>query len=98
MKVLLQNPNTGQAKNVKIGFSWTVFFWGWIPAACRQDWKWTLIIFLAGSATLSISTIVLAFLYNKIYIQDLIDTKGYRPIDEPTRVALQAANIFVPSN
>lgn len=28
MKVMLKNENTGQIKQAKIGFSWTVFFFG----------------------------------------------------------------------
>lgn len=40
MKVMLKNENTGQIKQAKIGFSWTVFFFGFFPAIFRGDWKW----------------------------------------------------------
>ena len=46
MIVNLKNPNTNQFKQVKIGFSWTMFFFGfWVPLF-RGDWKWLIIMLL----------------------------------------------------
>lgn len=43
MYVNLENPNTHQLKQVKVGFSWTTFFFGFWPALFRGDWKWFVI-------------------------------------------------------
>ncbi len=39
MFVTLFNPTTRQSKQVKVGFSWTVFFFGSFPALFRGDFK-----------------------------------------------------------
>lgn len=58
MKVMLKNENTGQIKQAKIGFSWTVFFFGFFPAIFRGDWKWFLIILIASMFTFGFSNLV----------------------------------------
>jgi hypothetical protein len=37
MKLLMEHPNTGIIKNAPVGFSWTTFFFGPIPALTRGD-------------------------------------------------------------
>jgi hypothetical protein len=100
MKVLLKNEG-GISKNVKVGFSWTTFFFGFFPALFRGDLKWAAIMFIIslalGAFTLGIgsfvSGIVFSFIYNKIYIKDLIE-KGYRPADEQSRALLETNQIL----
>lgn len=87
MFVNLVNPTTGQVKQAKIGFSWTVFFFGCLPALFRGDFKWFLIIFLANMFTAGFSNLVFMFIYNKLYLSDLL-TQGYRPADEFSRDTL----------
>lgn len=85
MEVMMQH-DSGIKKKVKMGFSWTVFFFGFFVPLLRGDYKWALILFLfasiAGSASEGagglLVSIVFAFLYNKIYIKGLLE-KGYRP-------------------
>lgn len=36
--VMMRHPQTGEIKKGFMGFSWTVFFWAWIPMLCRKDW------------------------------------------------------------
>ncbi|MCM3214004.1 DUF2628 domain-containing protein [Niallia taxi] len=94
MKALLQNSG-GVTKNVKVGFSWTTFFFGFFPALFRGDLKWAVIMLVVeavlGSFTLGIgawiSGVVFAFVYNKIYIKELIE-KGYSPANEEARTLL----------
>jgi hypothetical protein len=100
MKVLLKNEG-GITKEVKVGFSWTTFFFGFFPALFRGDLKWAAIMFIIsvaiGSFTLGIgawvSGIVFSFVYNKIYIKELIE-KGYRPADENSRAILENNQIL----
>lgn len=88
MKVRLTNAG-GVTKEVKVGFSWTTFFFGFIPALFRGDLKWAVIIILLeialGSFTFGfgtgIVTIIFGFIYNKLHIKDLIE-KGYKPSTE----------------
>jgi len=89
MHVTLTNKTTNAYKDVKVGFSWTTFFFGLFPALFRGDWKWAAIIFLtavaAGSFTMGIGAIVFdiiwACVYNKLYTKDLIG-KGYEPSNQ----------------
>ncbi|OOR50841.1 hypothetical protein BLX05_17590 [Bacillus pseudomycoides] len=88
----LRNENTGQIKQAKLGFSWTVFFFGFFPAIFRGDWKWFLIILIASAFTFGFSNLVFCFIYNKIYINELL-SQGYKAADEYSLSALQQKNI-----
>ncbi|MDB5716652.1 MAG: hypothetical protein JWM38_79, partial [Sphingomonas bacterium] len=46
--IILENPNTGQLREAPIGFSWTMFFFGFFPPIFRGDWKWFGIILGLG--------------------------------------------------
>ena len=102
MRVNLENPTTNQFKQVKVGFSWTTFFFGFWPALFRGDWKWfgiQLVIetfsccFTYGIGT-GVVGIVFAFFYNKLYINDLL-AKGFVPSDEPSKKVLVTSGITV---
>lgn len=83
MKVKLQHPS-GPVKEVKAGFSWTVFFFGLFVPLIRGDLKWAAIMFgvsfLVGAITAGLGAfipgLVFCFVYNKIYIKELLE-KGY---------------------
>ncbi|WP_053217853.1 hypothetical protein [Virgibacillus senegalensis] len=100
MKVTLRNE-AGLTKEVKLGFSWTTFFFGFFPALFRGDLKWAAIMFIIeailGSFTLGIgawiSGVVFSFVYNKIYIKELIE-KGYKPADDAAKTQLEQKNIL----
>ncbi|AKP66815.1 hypothetical protein [Companilactobacillus ginsenosidimutans] len=89
MKVNLINNATRDTKQVKVGFSWTTFFFGFIPAVFRWDLKWFLIILaieiIASIPTMgfgfSVVGIIFSFFYNRLYINDLLK-KGYVPADD----------------
>lgn len=88
MKKVLKHES-GLIKEVKIGFSWTTLFFGLFVPLIRGDLKWALIMLgialLAGVPTYGIgsfiSNLVFAFIYNKLYVRDLLE-KGYRPQNE----------------
>jgi len=44
MKVTLINNNNGDIKEVKLGFSWTTFFWGGLVPLIRKDWIAAMIL------------------------------------------------------
>ncbi|BFH18012.1 DUF2628 domain-containing protein [Paenibacillus melissococcoides] len=100
MHVQLVNAQ-GAAKNVKLGFSWTTFFFGFFPALFRGDLKWAAIMFICavlfGLFTLGLGAwipgIIFSFIYNKMYIRELME-KGYRPANAETEAALQAKGIM----
>ena len=71
-KVVFENAHTGHVKEAPVGFSWTVFFLGFFPPLFRGDWKWAVIMFLLWALTWGLSNIVFSFLYNNLYIKDLI--------------------------
>ena len=76
MKRMKKNE-IGQVKVVKEGFSWTMLFFGIFVPLYRGDWKWFLIILIANIFTYGWASVVFAFIYNKIYINDLLE-KGYK--------------------
>ena len=78
MNITLSNKYTGALKEVKVGFSWTTFFFGCFPALFRGDIKWAAIMCLLALCTLGLSWFVMPFLYNKFYIKDLLN-KGFFP-------------------
>lgn len=71
-KIIFKNPNTGAIKEAPVGFSWTVFFFGFFPPLFRGDWKWAVITFILALITMGLSSLVFMFIYNKLYIKDLI--------------------------
>ena len=75
--IIFKNPMTGAMKEAPVGFSWTVFFFGFFPPLFRGDWKWFFIILLLALITMGLSSFVFMFIYNKIYIKDLIGA-GYK--------------------
>jgi hypothetical protein len=73
----MENPTTGIIKKAPVGFSWTTLFFGGFPALFRGDIKWFFIQLLIACFTGGISNIVFAFIYNKTYIQKLLE-KGFK--------------------
>ncbi len=70
--IVFENRVSGAVKEAPVGFSWTVFFFGFFPALFRGDWKWAVIIFLLALLTFGLSNLVFMFIYNKLYIKDLV--------------------------
>jgi uncharacterized membrane protein len=76
MNLTYKNPRTGFIRRAPIGFSWTTFFFGPIPALVRNDWKWTIIILLCALFTFGLSSVFFACIYNARYAQEL-EENGY---------------------
>lgn len=85
MKVTLEHES-GVKKDVKLGFSWTTFFFGLFVPLIRGDLKWAgillLLDLLVGSFTMGIGAwvvnLIFAFVYNRLYVRDLVE-RGYKP-------------------
>ena len=75
--IYFRHPILESVKAAPVGFSWTVLFFGPFPALFRSDWKWFLIIFICALVTWGFSSLVFMFIYNKLYIKDLL-AQGYK--------------------
>jgi hypothetical protein len=94
MIINLKQEGTGLVKTAKLGFSFTTFFFGVFVPLIRGDIKWAFIMFILSFLTFELSWLVFPFVYNKIYIRDLI-SKGYKPADERSSVALTSRYVLV---
>lgn len=70
--IVFKNPNTGIIKKAPVGFSWTTLLFCMWPAIFRGDWKWGIIQIPLYIFTFGISQFIFAFIYNKLYLKDLI--------------------------
>jgi len=93
MKAVLKHPQTGEVKEVKVGFSWTTLFFGLFTPLVRGDFKWAIVMLLAGIVTLGFSWLVFPFIYNRLYIKDLA-RKGFKPCDAFTKEVLRRYNVL----
>jgi len=94
MVVTLVHERTKLTKQVKVGFSWTTLLFGFFPALFRGDFKWAIIQCLLNICTFGLSSLVFAFLYNKIYVRELIE-RGYKAADSGSEAILKAKRIVV---
>lgn len=77
--IMLKHPITGVRKTVKHGFSWPMLFFGFLTPLVKGDFKWFLISLLLFAFTDGFSNFVLAFFYNGLYLQELIN-QGFEVI------------------
>lgn len=92
MKVNLRN-SAGVTKEVKIGFSFTMLFFGLFVPLTRGDFKWTILSLIIALVTCGLGWLVMPFVYNKVYIKDLLE-RGYLPVTDTDRSALQEKGII----
>lgn len=93
MFVNMENPTTGEIRQCKVGFSWTMLFFGfWVPVF-RSDWKWAIFTLLLSCCTFDITEIILPFLYNKIYLKDLLEN-GWQPVNYEDRQILRQKGLY----
>ena len=107
--IMMKHPRTGVIKKGFVGFSWTVFFFGWLAMVFRGDIILGLCLSLATVCSLLFNEtqylahvlliwliqIVFAFTYNKSYTSRLIK-KGFRFSDSDGRNQLGAAALGMP--
>ncbi len=88
MKVNLRN-SAGSLKQVKLGFSWTMLFFGIFVPLFRGDLKWTILSLILVIITSGLAWLILPFFYNRMYIKSLLE-KGWYPADDMSRNAMIA--------
>jgi hypothetical protein len=85
--------STGVAKELKVGFSWTTFFFGGIVAMFRGQWgevaKW---VFL-NPITFGIWGLVQCWTTNKKTVVMHME-KGYAPATDSDKITLQQRSII----
>ena len=77
---VMKNLERCKTKQVKVGFSWTTFFFGGIPSFIRGDFISALKIFFLNLVTFRIYGAWKAFNVNQDY-ENLLVSKGYREIE-----------------
>ena len=95
MIIRLKN-DIGMVKEAKIGFSFTTFFFGAFVPALRGDWKYAGIMVVCSMITCGISTLIFPFVYNKLYIKELL-MKGFLPASDTDRNILVEKGFIVSS-
>lgn len=81
--VTVVNNFSGERKDIPVGYSWTVLFWGCFPALFRQDWKnfgimAAVLVVTSFMYIAWIPLIVFSFIYNeKMCLRDHLD-KGWK--------------------
>ncbi|MCX7885106.1 MAG: DUF2628 domain-containing protein [Caloramator sp.] len=94
MFINLKHKETGITKRCKVGFSWTTLFFGFFVPFLRGDIKWGLLMILIGVISAGIGWLVFPFIYNKIYIRNLV-SEGYIPADDYSKNELRRLGVFL---
>jgi hypothetical protein len=76
-KITFIDPTGKITRIAPVGFSWTTLFFCFLPALFRWDLWWAFIILICLPLTGGLSWLVFPFIYNKLYIKDLIN-KAYK--------------------
>lgn len=84
-KIIFLNPSTKQLRSSPIGFSWTTAGFWFMPALFRGDWKWALVQLILMPITLCWSQVAFMFIYNKLYIRDLLNNGFYPVMNEDAK-------------
>lgn len=91
-KIIMLEKN-GVQKEAFVGFSWTMFFFGFFVPLFRGDIKWFLILLILFFLSFGIAQFILCFLYNKFYTVNLLE-QGYKPADDYTKNILNMKGIY----
>ena len=70
--ITLEDKKNKIVKEAPVGFSWTTIFFGGFVPLFRGDWGWFFIMMIVNFITFGIASILFGFIYNRIYIQNMI--------------------------
>ncbi|MDO4218694.1 MAG: hypothetical protein Q4C78_01745 [Synergistaceae bacterium] len=83
----------GVVRVCPVGFSWTMFFFGFFVPLLRSDILWFCLDLILASLTCTFGNFILCFFYNGIYIRSLL-SDGYVPADEFSKHYLISKNLY----
>ncbi|MFT8736317.1 MAG: hypothetical protein ABF760_02510 [Zymomonas mobilis] len=95
--LILVNSYNGKIRRAPIGFSWTTFFFGLWPAVFRGSWKYALLMFLTIFPTLGISSLVWPFIFNRLYLNSLLED-GFRLKSSEKGTSVERISIYSRQN
>jgi hypothetical protein len=75
--IYFENPRTAQQRKAPVGYSWTTLFFGPFPLLLRGEIVWFLVSLGMAVLSLNLSSVVLSFFVNRLYIRDLI-SQGFK--------------------
>jgi ribosomal protein L40E len=75
---LLRNPKTGEIKQIKVGWSWTIFFFDWLALFIRQMYPWAVLflVFFAVNLLFRSSLAIIPMLCIEIGVKIYLCIKG----------------------
>ena len=88
--IYFENPRTAQQREAPMGYSWSTLFLGPFPMLARKEGVWFLVCLAMAVLTLNLSSVVLSFFVNKLYIRYLIN-EGFKVRQVRDGDRLQAA-------
>jgi len=91
--IQMENIYTGEIKEAAIGFSWTTLFFGIFVPLLRGDILYFVLFLILAFLTIGFSWLVIPFMYNKMYIKNLLEN-GYIPADDVSKNELRMSGIF----
>lgn len=94
MVVNMKN-DAGLIRQVKVGFSWTSFFFGGIPFFFRGLALNGILWIALGILTCGVSNLFLMFMINKITAHKYLES-GYKPVGEGWDIAGPKWGVTVP--
>ena len=95
--VMLKHKDTGMMKEAPIGISITTVLFGLFVPLFRGDIKGALIGFIFAWLAWLPGNIIFSFIYNKMYIKDLL-MKGFIPADDMAKNMLMLKGIHFSQN
>ena len=96
MMVQMKN-DAGVVREVKVGFSWTAFFFGGFPYFFRGLPLYGVAWIILAMVTFGLSNLVLCFIINKQTAHYYLE-HGYKPVGEGWATAASKWGVAVPAS
>jgi hypothetical protein len=77
-KVLLRNPKSGAVKQIKVGWSWTIFFFDWLALFVRGMYPWSALfmVFFIANILLRSNMAIIPLLIIELGVKVYLCVKG----------------------